>query len=63
MSQDAQQVKPAPRLVVGGGRGQHVTANSGAPQNTAAPSTKPQPDAMGVFVGLEMEARQCRDVE
>ncbi len=63
MSQNANQPKPAPRLVVDGGRGQHVTAISGAAQKTAAPPSKPQPDAMGIFVGLEMEARQCRDVE
>jgi multidrug efflux pump subunit AcrA (membrane-fusion protein) len=61
MSQNANQAKPTPRLVVDAGRVQQGSAAAVA--KPAAPPVKPQTDAMGVFVGLEMEARQCRDVE
>lgn len=61
MNQNANQAKPTPRLVVDAGRVQQVSGAAGA--KPAAPAVKPQTDAMGVFVGLEMEARQCRDVE
>lgn len=64
MSQTGPQAKPTPRLVVDSARGQQVSlAGNAAPKAAAPPQAKPQMDAMGVFVGLEMEARQCRDVE
>lgn len=63
MSQNVPQAKQTPRLVVDTGRVQQVAAVPGVPQKASAPPVRAQPDAMGVFVGLEMEARQCRDVE
>jgi hypothetical protein len=62
MSQSLPQAKPTPRLVVDAQRAQQVPPAAGAAQKPPA-TAKPQSDVMGVFVGLEMEARQCRDVE
>lgn len=70
MSQMAPQAKPTPRLVVDKSRVQATTVVHNGPaagpaQSAPAPQPQPKPqmDAIGIFVALEIEARQCRDIE
>lgn len=52
-----------PRLVVDMNRPQVVRPGVPPPPDAQGAQPKPQPDAIGQFIALEIEARQCRDLQ